>query len=226
MNKTKSLSAGRQGFTLAELLIVIALLMLLMLIALANVRNQISKSHDVQRKADLNKIEKAMEEYYNDAQTYPASEDALSNCGSTDLSPYLTKVLCDPITKQPYLYILGIPTAKDGYVVCAKLENLSDPDITRLGCDPVKGCGWKIGYNYCVAAGMRATMPEWIANGGPTGTPTPTVGPGDWACTPSGDCNDYGYDYAIQKGCPHTYSNGCENGGMYMCNDPANHCPP
>ena len=221
MKQEKGLPAGGQGFTLTEILIVIALIMLIALMILANIRNQVSKAHDVQRKADLSKIQKAMEEYYNDAYTYPPSVDAFSNCGGTDLAPYLTKILCDPITKEPYYYVLGTPTAKDGYIICAQLQNRADPDIVRIGCDPVKGCGWKVGYNYCLASGMLAISEVGMQNpgGAITGTPTPTVAPGEFACTPKGDCKSYANPSGF--GCPYTYL----NAGCYgMCADPANRC--
>jgi prepilin-type N-terminal cleavage/methylation domain-containing protein len=218
----------KKGFTLTEILIVIAILMLIFLIVLANIRNQVAKAHDVQRKADLNKIQKSLEEYYNDKQTYPPDANAFLNCGSGDLSPYLVKILCDPVNKTPYKYVLGNPTAKDGYVVCAKLENRADSDITRIGCDPIKGCGWVEGYNYCVASGMLAVSADGLggsggSGGGPIGTPTPTAVPGIWACTPNGDCNAYADP--VGAGCPHTYfQRGCTNNGVSMCGDPANRC--
>jgi len=163
----------KKGFTLMELLIVIALLMFLFAILVTNIRTQIVKAQDVQRKTDLNKYQKTFEEYYNDNQTFPEDASLISNCGSASLAPYLQKILCDPVFKTPYLYVLGSTGAKDGYVICAKLENLADPDITRMGCDPVKGCGWEVGYNYCLGSGMLAVNPSGISGGGGTPTPTP-----------------------------------------------------
>ena len=209
-----------------ELLIVIALLLLIFLIVIANIRNQINKAHDAKRKADLNKIETSFEDYYNDNATYPSTQNALSNCGGKDLAPYIPTIPCDPITKQPYLYVLGNPTPKDGYVVCAKLENLSDSDITRIGCDPIKGCGWAPGYNYCVASGMLASTGQGVGGSSfliATLTPTPTPQPGIWACTPNGDCN--AYSDPVGAGCPRTYAQrGCIYRGVNQCNNPANRC--
>jgi type II secretory pathway pseudopilin PulG len=219
---------NEQGFTLMELLIVIVILMLLAIILFINIRIQYMKGNDTKRKTDLGKIQKVLEEYYNDKSTYPAASP-IDNCGSADLKPYLEKVPCDPTKKIPYLFVPGIPTPRDGYVVCTQLEYTSDPDITRIGCTPAHGCGWAPGYNYCIAVGTTIVAPgydpatgdEGAANGA---TPTPTPGPGIYACTPGGDCNDYGGNAAI-NGCPFTYdSKFCVYNGVNQCLRPANRC--
>ena len=218
-----------RGFTLMELLIVVALLVLLLLILLMNLRNHFAKGRDTQRKTDLAKIQKAFEEYYNDKACYYASSP-LTGCGGPGLAPYIPRVPCDPGNKGPYLYVAGTPTACDGYHVCAKLEDLSDPDIKRIGCDPVQGCGWGAGYNYCVAMGSDVVAPNFVP-GAPTGTPTPTptnvptpTPPpgGTWECRPNGDCNNYADP--VGAGCPYRYSFGCIYNGVYQCADPANRC--
>ena len=61
MTKFPQQSSGA-GFTLAELLIAIAILMLLLLVALINWKNQINKGFDARRKADLSHIKRAFEE--------------------------------------------------------------------------------------------------------------------------------------------------------------------
>jgi type II secretion system protein G len=144
----------KKGFTLMEILIVISILSILMMLVLANLKNQISKAQDAQRKTDLQKIQKAIEEYSNDNQTYPANNTMISHCGKGDLAPYLLKIPCDPVMKTPYVYIPNPVSAKEGYVLCAKLDNRADVDIARIGCNPTTGCGWAMGYNYCVASGM------------------------------------------------------------------------
>ena len=70
MTKFPQQSSGA-GFTLAELLIAIAILMLLLLVALINWKNQINKGFDARRKADLFQIKTAFESYYTDHDCYP-----------------------------------------------------------------------------------------------------------------------------------------------------------
>jgi len=61
------------GFTLMELLIVIAILGLLATIGLGSFRTSQMKGRDAQRKSDLSQIQKALEMYYNDYSGYPAA---------------------------------------------------------------------------------------------------------------------------------------------------------
>jgi prepilin-type N-terminal cleavage/methylation domain-containing protein len=220
----------KRGFTLIELLIVIALIIVIFIILLINLRTQLNKTNDSRRKTDLYKIQKALEEYYNDAQCYP-TQGIIDTCGGKTLSPYLVTIPCDPVKKTPYVYEPGAPTACFGYRACAKLENLADPDITRIGCDPVIGCGGTPGYNYCVSVGIApSTLTGGEGNtgngdGGPTwaASPTPTPEPGNYACSPGGGCNNYADP--SQAGCPVTYKfAGCVYMGIYQCQYEENRC--
>lgn len=69
----KDFTTIKSGFTLIELLIVIALLGMLAAgtLALINPLGQIQKAKDIQRKSDLAQIQRALEAYYNDNNTYP-----------------------------------------------------------------------------------------------------------------------------------------------------------
>jgi prepilin-type N-terminal cleavage/methylation domain-containing protein len=208
----------QRGFTLTELLIVIAIVVILLLLLLLSINSQLFKGRDARRKADLNRIQKAFEEYLNDKQNYPYAE-VLDVCGSNNLSPYIKRVPCDPVTKEPYLYVPGEPL-NSGYRVCAKLENKQDPDIERLGCHPDNGCGFGAGYNYCISVGYGVTPEDFNPNLPPTPTPTPTpYYAGNYACTPGGQCNVY--DNPAWHGCPAGYAEPtCQN----MCGNPANRC--
>jgi prepilin-type N-terminal cleavage/methylation domain-containing protein len=83
-----------KGFTLMEILIVICIVAILSLMVLSNLQNQLAKAHDSQRKTNVDKIQKALEEFYNDNKTYPSDATPLAECGSTSstLSPYLQKM--------------------------------------------------------------------------------------------------------------------------------------
>ncbi|PJC43574.1 MAG: hypothetical protein CO039_03230, partial [Candidatus Pacebacteria bacterium CG_4_9_14_0_2_um_filter_34_50] len=98
-----------RGFTLIEVLIVVAVLAILIIMALLLTPRQLEKARDGQRKSDLQKIKIAFEDYYNDNGCYP-SADVLHNCGGVspsdhELSPYLQNIPCDPKDQSYYLYL-------------------------------------------------------------------------------------------------------------------------
>jgi Tfp pilus assembly protein PilE len=215
------------GWTLAELMIVIAIIIVLLILVLIGFGFQIKRSHDAQRKTDLAKIRRAFEEYYNDHDCYPPAT-ILDSCGGSSLSPYLAAVPCDPVKKTPYKYVPVSGNECSGFVACAALEDLNDPDIARIGCHPTEGCGWGMGFNYCLSMGTAAALPgAQLGGNGPTPTPTisptPTPLPGNYACTPSGACNQYANP--VQFGCPFTYQlQGCNYQGVFQCQFIENRC--
>lgn len=93
-----------RGFTLHEILIVVALLAIISGGALTsvNIKGQIEKSRDAQRKTDIKKLNIAFEHYYNDHNCYP-SQDEWNNasCGSVPafFQSYLQNFPCDPERK-------------------------------------------------------------------------------------------------------------------------------
>lgn len=213
---------GDAGWTLAELLIVIAIIAILAVIfLLVNWKRSIARAHDAQRKTDIANIRRAFEEYYNDNGCYPSME-ILDNCGSTDLAPYISSVPCDPTTNEPYLYQPDSETNVClGNRVCTKLQDWADPDITTLGCHPVNGCGWGAYWNYCLATGTTVTAPGFIPGASPTPTVTPTpsyLGP--YACTRDGVCNNVGDPEG--QGCPQSWA---EADCQTMCGNTALRCP-
>ncbi len=182
----------RQGWTLAELLIAVALIAILVsLFFLGNIKANINRSYDARRKEDLVRIRSAFEENFNDKSCYPAST-ILDTCDGSELAPYLAKIPCDPQTQTPYLYVPDSGNICNGYVICALLKDLTDPEITAIGCHPVNGCGYGSNYNYCLAAGVPVTPPGFNPNVPPTPTPTPApILEGNYACAPGGFCNRY-----------------------------------
>jgi len=158
------------GFTLAELLIVIAIIgILVAIIAGVNWKNQVNRGYDARRKEDLTRLRTALEEYYNDHDCYPPAS-VLAECGGTGLRPYLDAIPCDPVTRDTYKYVPAESGTCQGNRLCAELADTGDPQITAIGCNPVTGCGWGVGYNYCLASGVSVTAPGFD----PLDTPLPT----------------------------------------------------
>lgn len=210
----------KNGFTLAELLIVIAIIAILFVLVTMNWKRQTDRANDSRRKSDLAKIKRAFEEYYNDHECYPPPT-ILSNCGSGDLKPYIPEVPCDPVTKLPYKYVpLDDTNYCKGYRALTTLKDFSDPDITALGCSPTNGCGFGAYYNWGISSGTQVAASGFS----PNVSPTPSLGSGSFACTPAGTCNSYGNPVA--SGCPITYTDpDCRNSqGVNQCQFPANRC--
>lgn len=208
----------RKGFTLVELLIVIAIIILLLVFVLINIRGQTAKAMDARRKSDLYTIHNALEEYYNDHGGYPP-EGSLVNCGGTDFSPYLQAIPCDPRNESQYGYFLS--PSVGGYRICAILADKTDPAITAIGCT-AEGCGVNGSYNYCLSTGVPpSAIGSEEDSWGSTPTPIPT---GAYACTPPDTqgvsrCNHYLYPDLLE--CTQTFQDNLCQG---LCNNGAVPC--
>ena len=67
------------GFTIIELLIVIAIIGILATLVLTNFQGAQAKGRDTVRKNDINSLYQKLEEYYNENGSYPGSALASSN---------------------------------------------------------------------------------------------------------------------------------------------------
>jgi type II secretion system protein G len=136
----------KKGFTLIEIMVVIAILGVLIAMVSGSFVSSQKKSRDLKRKSDLSQIGKALEFYYNDRGQYPLSDNgkivgcgdpttALVDCvaggewANTTTTPqtiYMAQLPSDP-TGQRYFY------DSDGngtyYKLYARLENTDDGQI-------------------------------------------------------------------------------------------------
>lgn len=146
----KHSKVSSNGFTVIELLIVVSIVVMLGTLVLTNFVDQPKKGRDGKRKADLLQIRGALESYNDDKGCYPSNDSV--PCSGAGLSPYLSKIPCDPKTNESYLYdpdssSLTCPTF---YWLYAKLEYSKDPGIDTVGCAP--GCGPGNAYNFKVGS--------------------------------------------------------------------------
>ncbi len=138
-----------KGFTLVELLVVIAVIAILLGLAFPNFMGARQRARDTQRKSDVKQIQKALELAKSDInpQAYPTqvSNRVPVACGltwSAGSNTYMAHVPCDPngssANPTPYYYVLNA-TDSFKYTLGTCLENASDPDRdtsnnSALGC--------------------------------------------------------------------------------------------
>ena len=141
---------SKWGFTLVELLVVMAIIGILAVVSLANFRTSQIKARDAQRKSDLHQIANALEAYMTDHAGYPLASAAgggkIKACGcksaatadacdwDNDLGSrefcdenstvYMTKVPGDPVASPNYCYW----SDTNSFKLYAKLENSKDPE--------------------------------------------------------------------------------------------------
>ncbi len=163
------------AFTLLELLIVVGIITVLAIavIIVLNPFQTYNRSVDTQKKADMSKFQKALEEYYNDNGCYPiptkicftggkngnlAGKISCIMCGtektSPKFAPYLDPLPCDPnYPAKNYLYNVDNTVCPKLYRLYANLNIDNDPDSISEGCGN-GGCGVapQYGYDYGVTS--------------------------------------------------------------------------
>lgn len=139
------------GFTLVELLIVMAIIGILTMIGAGNFTSARIKARDAKRKSDLETIAKSLEAYVNDHNRYPsstvngtiqcttASECAWGSEFSDDNGTvYAARLPEDGVGGASYTYN---SSSGNSYSLYAFLENENDPSIQTF--TPVVACGTK-----------------------------------------------------------------------------------
>lgn len=119
------------GFTLIEILVVLAILGVVaaVLLVAINPFAQLAKSNDAHRKSDLASMQRALELYYQDNGSYPASSaDFKLYINSTTLSwgsswqPYISALPKDPLPTATYIYYSPASGNGQTYYLYASLQ--------------------------------------------------------------------------------------------------------
>jgi general secretion pathway protein G len=96
------------GFTLIELIIVMAILALLISIAVPRYFAHIERAKEATLKQDLNVMRDAIDKFYGDKGRYPETLEELTE------KRYLRNVPVDPITESPTTWnVIGPPAESD-----------------------------------------------------------------------------------------------------------------
>lgn len=206
----------KKAFTLIELLIVVSIISLLVITGFFLARSQYLKGRDARRKADIHKIQEAVEEYEKDHDCYPQPNLVICQPG-TGLIPYISKVPCDPATGDKYYYENDNPKCAKWYRIFISLDNQNDKSILSFATPYTK-------YNFYLAS-PNAPVPT----PGPSASPTPPSCPhGYWGCI-NGVCVsiDWKPDCSgpiCQPGFDNANCNGAGNCGTPA--HPLNECTP
>ena len=149
--------AGRRGFTLIELMIVIAIIAILAAILIPNFMHARAESMSAACEGNEKQIATAMEEYAVDNNgTYPAAGPVTVNSFGGASNPYLSAVPLDPVDNLGYILIEpgnGACQTTEAY----KILDHNNHDTTTLTGLPGYSSGIT-GIRYCQASGIRASL--------------------------------------------------------------------
>lgn len=139
-----TIEASQRGFTLVELMVVVAIIALLAAIVIPNFVHARAQASVSQTEANMKQIATALEVYYTDHQDYPATGTVVKPelFGGTT-NPYLTITPVNAIGRQQYTYGY-VPTA-NGVPPSYTLSDPSKYDPTTLsnltqGAGGAAGC--------------------------------------------------------------------------------------
>lgn len=147
MDMKFSWKSASKGFTLVELMIVIAIIGTLTGLVASNFVSAQAKARDARRKSDLTQIQRALELYYNDFGHYPDdSNGRIAGCGAAGASActwgsdftsgstvYMDQIPDERTNGYNYVYYGDTSGGLRKYQLFARLENLQDPILDQNG---------------------------------------------------------------------------------------------
>jgi prepilin-type N-terminal cleavage/methylation domain-containing protein len=128
-----SLSSKKKGFSLVELLIVIAIIGIITTVVLANVARAKANSRDGKRITDISQLQLALALYLDKNEQYPIGNSIATLSALIAPDKFVDKIATDPINDSLHKY--GYTSDGFSYCLGASLENTADPRIeTPIPC--------------------------------------------------------------------------------------------
>ena len=155
------------GFTLVELLVVVAIIGVLTSLLVVNYQSARERARDAQRKSDFRSLKTALRLYYNDFQEYPGSNGGeIVGCGTDKTNPtactwgtewqlanavYMGRLPVDALNADDYVYSYTMTDNGESFELTTLLENLSDTaiDESQAGCGYSPPVGKEATYVAC-----------------------------------------------------------------------------
>lgn len=126
-----------RGFSLIEMLVVLAILGILVSIMLVNGSDSREYARDAERLSDIQTLQVKVQQYYNNNSVYP---DDLNKLVEDD---YISEIPSDPLesSTHDYIYLRNDPDEFPGFkIISTPLEGRTvEPDSTYDAC-PISAC--------------------------------------------------------------------------------------
>lgn len=148
--------AGRQGFTLIEILVAATIIAVLSVSGVASYTSINKRSRDAKRKSDLEQVRSALEMFRVDKGYYPNSSGIWYTFSSVEayvVPDYAPSVPTDPksTAAKPvdyYYFSTGTGLKAYNYCLCAQMESEADSNTCGVGLansggtTPVSWCNY------------------------------------------------------------------------------------
>lgn len=133
----------KRGFTLIEVLTVIAILGIIALLVFGNFIRSLKKARDSRRKQDLNQIRTALDVYYSVHEVYPTATEPPGLVWGGTLTDgnrvFMQKIPSDVNANLNYVY--QSRDSGDAFVLYSCLENSEDIDYDKITPVVEPDCG-------------------------------------------------------------------------------------